>query len=108
MLLSKVHVQLQVWRVEGLDGVFRIPMAVLVRPQSPFYEISSSSYGALFTRIPLLPSELDVLVIKPKGLLLDQQDTAFGCCPECQVKRARLWPALKHFAGFIPIIAEWG
>ena len=50
----------------------------------------SRDNGALLSRLPLLPTELDVLIIKPAGGLADQQIAAFGRRPVFQVKRARL------------------
>ena len=77
--LFKVHVQLQIWRVAGQQTKSEGHTCLFSRDN-----------GALLTRLPLLPSELDVLIIEPSGHLAEEQNAAFGCRPEFQVKRSRL------------------
>ena len=91
MLLSKVHVQLQIWRVGGQQTKFAGHTCLFSRDT-----------GALLTRLPLLPSELDVLIIKPDGHLAEQQNTAFARRPEFQVKRSRLLDNLNALRRFHP------
>ena len=91
MLLSKVHVQLQIWRVAGQQTKFAGHTCLFSRDN-----------GALLTRLPLLPSELDVLIIKPVGHLAEQQNAAFGSRLEFQVKRARLLDNLNALCRFHP------
>ncbi|RXK41116.1 hypothetical protein M231_01519 [Tremella mesenterica] len=78
MLLSRVHVQLQTWKVNGNQ-----------RKYSGHTCLFSRDNDSLFTRLPLLPSQLDVLVIKPKQTTANSQDT-FASRPEFQVQRARV------------------
>ena len=84
MLLSKVHVQLQILRVGGQQTNLSGLSCLFPR-----------DHGPLRMRLPLLPSELDVLIIKPKGPLADQPTAALGRRPEPQVKRARLLASLN-------------
>ena len=66
MLLSRVHVQLQIWRVAGQQTKYAGHTC-----------LSSRDNGTLLTRLPLLPAELDVLIITPAGHLADQQNGRF-------------------------------
>ena len=91
MLLSKVHVQLQVWRVGRRQTKFAGHTCLFSRDT-----------GALLTRLPLLPSKLDVLIIKPDGHLAEQANTAFARRPEFQVKRSRLLDNLNALRRFHP------
>ena len=91
MMLSKVHVQLQIWRVGGQQTKYAGHTCLFPRDN-----------GALITRLPLLPSELDVLIIKPRGDRSAPQDLAFGRRPEFQVKRARLLANLRVLCRFHP------
>ena len=64
----------------------------------------SRDNGALLSKLPLLPTELNVLIIKSKGNQADQQNAAFGRRPKFQVKRAWLLANFGRSAVSTPAI----
>lgn len=85
MLLSKVHVQMQIWRVGGAQTKYAGHTCLLPRDNI-----------ALVNRLPLLPQDLDVLVIRAK----DVNGDAIASRPDFTVRRQRVLDnlnALRHY-----------
>ena len=89
MLLLKVHSQLQIWKVNGAQTKYAGHTILFPRDN-----------GSLITQLPLLPSDLDVLIIRNKSAPAANEDMARR--PEFQVKRSRLLANLQALCHFHP------
>lgn len=88
MLLSKVHVQLQIWKVNGQQTKYAGHTILFPRDNACFME-----------RLPALPQHLDILVIRQRGVSEAEQNR-LARSGDFHVKRSRILAnlqALKQF-----------
>jgi hypothetical protein len=88
MLLSKVHVQLQIWKVGGQQTKYSGHTILFPRDTATFAE-----------RLPLLPSELDVIVVRRKDA---PPNAAMAQHLDFTVNRARVLANLEALRRYHP------
>ncbi|EIW66760.1 hypothetical protein TREMEDRAFT_65159 [Tremella mesenterica DSM 1558] len=95
MLLARVHIQLQIWQVAG-------------RGQTKYAGhtcLFARDNTSLISRLPILPAQLDILIIKDKQAAPSNVE-AFSRRPEFQVSRSRLLDNLLALRRFHPAYSE--
>ena len=91
MLMSRYHVLLQTWRVNGGQTKY-----------SGHTCLFTHDNGRLIERLPATVTELDVIVIRPKTLAGATEPSNYSRRPEFQVKRSRVLANLLALQRFHP------
>ena len=87
MLLATYHVLLQTWQVNGGQTKYTGHTC-----------LSAHDTGQFINKLPLAPTSLDVLVIRPASASV----TTMSQRPEFQVRRARILANLRALQQFYP------